>query len=103
MSIDITDERLTLCVEAVRAIQGDHTEPKEAYDFIMWSAKNLPQELTDFVGMTGGGRAQVKGLFTRVTYADRSESETEYGYCSTAERISRNILRNWDAEVSVSG
>lgn len=96
MSIDTTDEALKMRVEAVRESQYPHTEPIQALGFIKWAAGNMSQELTDFVGMTGGSQSQGKGLFTRTTYADRLENETEYGWCNTADRIMRNILRNWE-------
>ena len=66
----------------------------EARDYInraVW----LGSGVTDFIGMSSaGGGEQVKGHFTRTTYPDRIENETEYGYIATANRIMRNVARN---------
>lgn len=74
---------------------------ENTHRLLLHLAKDYPQSLTDFVGMTNTGqredtRTQPKGLFTRTTYADKLENETESGYRAIAGRMLRNIVRNHD-------
>lgn len=75
-----------------------HMGVEDAHRLVLHLTEVYPQSLTDFTGLssTGGPGEQVKGLFTRTTYADRLERETEYGYRAVAGRMLRNIIRNYD-------
>lgn len=100
---DTNTEAVALTVDALRAlIKVDaigQLEPEAVYRLIVHLQGQFPQSMTDFVGMTGGGRVPVKGLFTRTTYTDRIENESEHGYRATADRIMRNVIRNFDESV----
>lgn len=49
----------------------------------------------DMVGIIHSGQPgeAAKGMFTRTTYPDMIESETEYGYANIAQRVLRNLGR----------
>ena len=74
---------------------SEFTNDAEAKLFVI-QAYRLGSGLTDFIGMVeaGGRGSKPKGMFSRTTYDDRLENETEYGYVDTANRIQRNIARN---------
>ncbi len=94
---------LNAVVEILRQILIDKREltDDEARQFVFRAPARFGRSLTDFVGVSHAGQ-QTKGLFTRTTYADRLENKTELGYKATANRIMRNVVRNFDEQNSVS-
>lgn len=91
-----------------RMLEDGHTlDMQEAKLFVQRAPVAYDKSLTDFGGMihTGQGedvKEQPKGCFTRTTYADRLENETEYGWKATAYRLMRNIVRNFDEKEGMS-
>lgn len=70
---------------------------REAQEYLNLMLKG-PHERTaaiDYpsISHTGAVGEQPKGFFSRTTYPDRIESETEYGWKAIAERLSRNVRR----------
>ena len=100
---------LNAVVEILRQILTDKREltADEARQFVSRAPARFGRSLTDFGGMihTGQGedvKEQPKGCFTRTTYADRLENETEFGWKATAYRLMRNIVRNFDEKEGMS-
>lgn len=91
-----------------RMLEDGHTlDRQEAKLFVQRAPVAYDKSLTDFGGMihTGQGedvKEQPKGCFTRTTYADRLENETEFGWKATAYRLMRNIVRNFDEKEGMS-
>lgn len=91
-----------------RMLKDGHAfDMQEAKLFVQRAPVAYDKSLTDFGGMihTGQGedvKEQPKGCFTRTTYADRLENETEYGWKATAYRLMRNIVRNFDEKEGMS-
>lgn len=104
----MNDVHLAAAVSYLRRMLEDgHTlDRQEAKLFVQGASVAYDKSLTDFGGMihTGQGedvKEQPKGCFTRTTYADRLENETEYGWKATAYRLMRNIVRNFDEKEGV--
>lgn len=106
----MNDAQLAPGINVIRQMleDGDSLDIQEAKLFVQRAPVAYGKNLTDFGGMihTGQGedvKEQPKGCFTRTTYADRLENETEYGWKATAYRLMRNIVRNFDEQESSRG
>lgn len=103
----MNDAQLAPGINVIRQMleDGDSLDMQEAKLFVQRAPVAYGRSLTDFGGMshTGGRGEQPKGFFSRTTYADRLENETEHGWKDTAYRLMRNIVRNFDERESSRG